>query len=207
MDGTRKFFIITLLLFLWVSVPGAQSVQAVNLEDLIIAQPKERLVDSAKSPAAAPNLAGGVMAEQPLQLAQAAGTTTPPSPPPSQPPEKPAAPKPVSPQPTTPGAVPAPAPPAQPKPQPASPQPEKPPVPQPAPPPAKPPEPTVHRAPHPVPVPEKPPVHKPVPQPKPPESKPSGRTPEPMNPAIIAAIISTVGAIIVALISLLTRKK
>ncbi len=83
------------------------------------------------------------------------------------------------------------------------PPPEKAPAPKPAPPQVKPPdsEPsgTGPQLPHPRPHPERP-------QPKPSVSHPSGGTLEWLTPAVIAAIISVVGAIIVALIGLLTRR-
>lgn len=81
-----------------------------------------------------------------------------------------------------------------------SPPPEKAPIPKPAPPQVKPPadEPSgTHgqKLPHPE-----------RPQPKPSVSQPSGESQGSMSPAVIAAIITVVGGIIVAIIGLLTRK-
>jgi hypothetical protein len=82
------------------------------------------------------------------------------------------------------------------------------PVPQPKPPAGPSSEPSVHPvpAPHPSHAPEKPAAPKPAPQPKPPAGESSGGSHWAMNPGVIAAIISAVGAIIVAIIGLLSRR-
>jgi periplasmic protein TonB len=81
-------------------------------------------------------------------------------------------------------------------------------VPQPKPPDGSSLEPKVHQPPpqHPRRAPEKPAAPQPAPQPKPPAGESSSGSHWSMNPGVIAAIISAVGAIIVAIIGLLSRR-
>ena len=163
----RTFFIVIIVIFIWLSIAGAQPDRAVRRENLILVQQRENHVDPEKSSPTAQKVIGGGGAQKESQPGQPSGT------PPQQPPQP-------------------------------NPPPEKPPAPKPAPPQVKPPagEPSgTHgqQLPHPRPHPERP-------QPKPSVSQPSGESQGSMSPAVIAAIITVVGGIIVALIGLLTRK-
>jgi hypothetical protein len=196
MAAMRRFFLLMVVAMVWISLPVTPYAQAIKLEDLIVAQQQA----PEKKSATAPKSTGAAAEQKNLRTSPPSGTFAKPAPSAAQQPEKPPVSKPVAPAPR-PSSDPAAKTPVQ------QPEAAKPAVPKPVPHP-KPSMPESHRTPVRQPAhPEKPRAPKPAPHPEPPAGETPGGASGWMSPGVIAAIISAVGAIIVAIIGLLSRNK